>query len=228
MSELRIHINGENLDSIVKTTEGKDNNQKNVSINGQEYELYKFNMDSESIFFITGWSDECYEELADIRYNLALSSPGKTFSFFYHSTYTGLDNSFNFGCIDGEYKEWEDCRSRAYFGKTIICDGIGNIPEYGETDEWKCTSTLLNGKEYRLNELSHNDDCIKYDEAFNGTHCSEGFIEEIVKAVRDKKVFVEEFDYTTGECWGYEYIYKQDTGEVLREEIEDYMWRTMS
>lgn len=224
MSYLRISIKGEGLSDKIKLFKENERGERCVSMSEKDYMLYKASLDNDTLFFITGWSEECYKELENIRRNIAFGSPGITFNFFKHSTYTGLNNSFNFGCIDGEYREWEDCKSYAYHDTIIKCDGIGLIPEYGETDEWNCTHIWVNGKEFWLNELHHKEDVIMFNDAVNGTHNSDGFIEELVKAT-EEDVFVEENDMCTGECWGYEYRYQKDTGEVLRKEIEDYMWQ---
>lgn len=180
--------------------------------------LYDVRLGNDYFCFITGWSDECYDEIEDIRKNIAFSSPETTFNYFKHSTFTGLDNSFNFGYVNGEYREWDDCKSIAYRGLKLECKGIGLIPTYGETDEWGCTRTVINEKEFRLSKLYHDDNCIRFDEAVNGSHYSDGFIEEITRAVGNKTVKVTDIDFCTGEELLYMYYCEEDTGEVIEEE----------
>lgn len=124
MSCLRITIEGEGLNKIVKLSEKSEERKNGVTINGKPYMLYDVRLENDCFCFITGWSDECYDEIEDIRKNIAFSSPGTTFNYFKHSTYSGLDNSFNFGYVNGEYREWDDCKSIAYHGLKLKCEGI--------------------------------------------------------------------------------------------------------
>lgn len=155
--------------------------------------------------------------MEDIRKNIAFSSPESIFNYFVHSTYSNLDNSFNFGYIDGKYQEWDDCQSYAYWGK-IECEGIGLIPEYRETDEWGCTRTILNGKGFWLNTLHQGDNYIIFNEAVNGSHNSDGFVEKIVRAVGNKTVTVTDTDFCTGEEFICIYYYNTDTEELIKKE----------
>ena len=218
MSYLRITIEGEGLDRIVKLSEENEERKNNVTINGKTYTLYDVRLGSDYFFFVTGRSDECYDEIEDIRKNIAFSSPETTFNYFKYSTCTGLDNSFNFGYVNREYREWSDRKSYAYHDLKLECEGIGLIPTYGETNEWGCTRTVINGKEFWLNELHHDDNCIWFDEAVNGSHNSDGLIEAITRAVGGKTVSVTNIDFCTGEELLYMYYCEEDTGEVIEEE----------
>ena len=218
MSYLRITIEGEGLDRIVKLSEENEERENNVTINGKTYTLYDVRLGNDHLCFVTGRTNEYYDEIEDIRKNIAFSSPETTFNYFKHSTCTGLDNSFNFGYVNGEYQEWPDRKSYAYHGLKLECEGIGLIPTYGETDEWGCTRTVINGKEFWLNELHHDDNCIWFDEAVNGSHNSDGLIEAITRAVGGKTVSVTDTDFCTGEELLYMYYCEEDTGEVIEEE----------
>lgn len=219
MSELRITITGHGFDKFAKLTEENEGREKSVTINGKTFKLYDADLDDSGLFFITGWSEKCCAEIEDIRKNIALSSPEEIFNYYKYSTYTGLRNSFNFGCIDGEYKEWEDCQSYAYHDERIECEGIGLIPTYGEKDEWGCTRTWINGREFFLCNLYYDDNHIMFDEAVNGSHNSDGFLEEILKAVSNKAVTVTDTDLTTGEEFICMYTYDEDTEEIIEEDI---------
>ena len=218
MSYLRITIEGEGLDRIVKLSEENEERMSGVTINGKVYALYDVRLSNDCFCFVTGWGNECCDEIEDIRKNIAFSAPGTTFNYFKHSTCTGLDNSFNFGYVNGEYREWPDRKSYAYHGLKLECEAIGLIPTYGETDEWGCTRTVINGKEFWLNELHHDDNCIWFDEAVNGSHNSDGLIEELAKAVGGKTVTVTTINFCTGEELLYMYYYEEDTDEVIVEE----------
>lgn len=218
MSCLRASIEGEGLDKIIKLSEENEERNSEVTINGKVYALYDVRLSNDCFCFVTGWSNECCDEIEDIRKNIAFSAPGTTFNYFKHSTYTGLDNSFNFGYIDGEYREFEDFISRAYHDVRLECDGIGLIPTYGETDKWGCTKAVINGNEFWLNELNYSDNHIMFDEAVNGSHNSDGLIEELAKAVGGKTVTVTRTDFCTGEELLYMYYYEEDTDEVIVEE----------
>lgn len=60
MSELRVTIEGKNLDRIVNLSEAKKQREKYVTINRKTYILYDVNLCNNIFFFITGRSDECY------------------------------------------------------------------------------------------------------------------------------------------------------------------------
>ena len=218
MSYLNNAIEGEGLDGIVKLSEKSEERKTIVTINGKAYMLSDVRLGNDCFCFTTGWSGEYYDEIEDIRKNIALSSPENTFSYSKHSTFTGVSNSFNFGYVNGEYQEWDDCKSVAYRSLKLECEGIGLIPTYGETDKWGCTRTMINGKEFWLSKLYHYDNCIWFDEAVNGSHYSDGFIEEITRAVGNKTVDVTNADLCTGEELLCTYYCDEATGEVIEEE----------
>lgn len=106
MSVWRVNISGEGLDNIIKLSEVPDENRRlSLIINGKTYKFYVLSKSENNIFFETGRSNQCLEELQEIQENIAFSLPETKFCTWLHSTYSNSDVGYNFGCFDGKYDE---------------------------------------------------------------------------------------------------------------------------
>lgn len=201
MSVFRIALSGIGIGKAVSTRQ--DGEFTHIIANGNDITAWRVSIDDDMLCFEIGHSFGCSEEFNEFLYDLTTCLPNTAINYYWHSTMSDMSGSYNIGFIDGEYTEWDDDEVYPYCGFSIKHEGIGKLLKCGDKDTAGFTHVCVNEKEFWLNDLMVEDDCIWFNNAEKGSRRYTGIDEELIKAFPDHELTIKIDDFLTGDVGEY-------------------------
>ena len=206
MSEFRISFSGKGIGNAIQTRQ--EEKFTHLIAGDSDICAWRVSADDDMLCFEVGHSFGCSAEFDEFVYNVTKCLPDTPINYYWHSTMSGMSGSYNIGFMDGKFKKWEDDEVYPDCEFRIIHKGIGSLLECGDKDAAGFTRVRVNGREFWLNDLHIEDDCIQFNNAVKSSRSYEGIDEELTKAVPDREVTIEDEYYLTGDVAVYKATYK--------------------
>lgn len=196
MSVLRVCFSGKGVDKAVSIRQ--ENDYAHIAVGSSDIPAKNVTVKEDMLLFDVGHSFGCSDEFDDFMYDLAESMPDNEINYYWHSTMSNMSDSYNFGFIDGEFVTWEDDEVYPECGYCVKYEGIDRLISCGEKDSAGFTCVRVNEKEFWLNNMILENNCIRFNNAEKSTRSYRGFAEEIAKNVSENEIMIEIDDFASG------------------------------